>query len=96
MKKARSKLLRELDECERSSQRWKDQMEEIERETQRARRAQHLAPCHLLRYETANQRQLYGALHELERLQGLRRGRYASKYYLYSIAIISTNILLIG
>ncbi len=74
MKKARSKLLRELDECERSSQHSNDRIEEILRETQRARYAQHLAPCHLLRYETANQRQFYGALHELERLQGLRCG----------------------
>jgi hypothetical protein len=62
------------DECERSSQHSNDRIEEILRETQRARYAQHLAPCNLLRYETANQRQLYGALHELERLQGLRRG----------------------
>ena len=53
---------------------FEDRIEEILRETQRARYAQHLAPCNLLRYETANQRQLYGALHELERLQGLRRG----------------------
>jgi hypothetical protein len=67
-------LLRRPDECERSSQHSNDRIEEILRETQRARYAQHLAPCRLLRYETANQRQFYGALHELERLQGLRCG----------------------
>jgi hypothetical protein len=74
MKKARSRLLCQLDECELSSQRSNDRIEEILRETQRARYAQHLAPCNLLRYETTNQRQLYSALHELERLQALRRG----------------------
>jgi hypothetical protein len=58
----------------RSDPETNDGIEEILRDTQRARYAQHLAPCNLLRYETANQRQLYGALHELERLQGLRRG----------------------
>jgi len=78
MKRAQSKLLRRLKECEDTFWNLDYQEKEIERRDTDAQYAQHLVCLHpsmanFLRYETTNQRQLYRALAELERLQSLRR-----------------------
>ena len=78
MKRARSKLLRELDKCEDLALTYDRKLENIQGEDRRARFEQHLAlrgsMGTFLRYGTTNQRQLYRALKELERIQLLRRG----------------------
>jgi hypothetical protein len=78
MKRARSKLLRKLEECEDQALARDRRLNNIQQENRKARFEQHLAlPGSMdtfLRYETANQRQLYRALEELERIQLSRRG----------------------
>jgi hypothetical protein len=81
MKRARSKLLRRLEECEDISRALDDQNKDIRYQDRDAGYAQHLVPddgsmADFLRYETTNQRQLYRALAELERLQGLGSGLF--------------------
>jgi hypothetical protein len=78
MKRSRSKLLRQLEECEDRAHAWDNNLEDVRRKNREAAYLQHLALPEsmdtFLRYETANQRQLYRALEELEHLQYLRRG----------------------
>jgi len=74
----RAELLRRLKEFEDALRYLDDQEEEIERRDTDAQFAQHLVCPHpsmanFLRYETTNQRQLYRALAELDRLQSFVR-----------------------
>lgn len=78
VKRARSKLLRELEKCEDLALTYDRKLENIQGEDRRARFEQHLALPEsmdkFLRYETTNQRQLHRNLEKLERIQLLRRG----------------------
>jgi len=76
-KRARTKLLHRLEECENVLRNQDYQKKDVERRDTDAQYAQHLvcldpSLANFLRYETTNQRQLYRALAELERLQSLR------------------------
>jgi len=78
MKRAQSKLLRRLKECEDTFWNLDYQEKEIERRDIDAQYARHWVSLHppmtnFLCYETTNQRQFYRALAELECLQSLRR-----------------------
>ena len=79
LKKARTTLLRRLDRYEFYLRDFHDRMKRVLDQDRQAKFAQHLVLDHFsmdnfLRYETANRRQMYRALAELEHLQCSRLG----------------------